>query len=160
MGTKFNGNEDIRRSLNTFIKLQRSINSVSRFLSAQEGNKELSVTQFGILESLYHLGPMSQKALGNKILKTKGNISFVVRNLLSQELISRMQNADDGRFYEIRLMPKGKKLIQNTFPGHAEAIHKAMGVLTAMEQETMQDLCKKLGTTLDKKYNQYSNTEE
>mgnify|MGYP000381933987 CR=1 FL=1 len=40
-----------------------------------------SCSTFGILEALFHLGPLSQKSLGQKVLSTKGNITTIVDNL-------------------------------------------------------------------------------
>ncbi len=41
----------------------------------------LTESQFGVLDSLFHLGPMKQKEIGKKILKSGGNITMVINNL-------------------------------------------------------------------------------
>ena len=75
--SKYNGSKKHVLALNTFVKLVRATNSVcsdvhNHFLS------ELTVSQFGILEALHHLGPMAQKDLATKILKSPGNITTII----------------------------------------------------------------------------------
>ena len=41
----------------------------------------LTESQFAILEALHHLGPLSQKRLSGKILKSGANVTTVVDNL-------------------------------------------------------------------------------
>ena len=41
----------------------------------------LSTSQFAVLDALLHLGPLCQKDLGEKILKTSGNMTMVIDNL-------------------------------------------------------------------------------
>jgi CDGSH-type Zn-finger protein len=43
------------------------------------------------------------------------------------------------------LTTKGRKLISGTFPRHAAKIIEEMGVLSSAEQETLGNLCRKLG---------------
>ena len=68
-------------ALGTFVKLMRAAESVSADVHKEIGEAGLSISQFGILEALYHLGPMSQKEIGAKILKSAGNITMVIDNL-------------------------------------------------------------------------------
>lgn len=105
------------------------------------------MSQFGILEALYHLGPMSQKELGAKILKSPGNLTTIVNNLLKNALIHRIKNEKDKRYYTIELSPKGKQLIEEIFPDHADIINKRFSVLSKNEQQTLGGLLKKLSTT-------------
>ncbi|MBU1566423.1 MAG: MarR family transcriptional regulator, partial [Proteobacteria bacterium] len=117
--SKFTGSKKHVLALNTFVKLVRSTTLVcsdvhNHFLS------ELTVSQFGILEALYHLGPMSQKELASKILKSPGNITTIINNLERNELVRRKVNSEDKRYYTVHLTDNGRSMIERLFPTHAD----------------------------------------
>ncbi|MCP3888092.1 MAG: MarR family transcriptional regulator [Desulfobulbaceae bacterium] len=132
-------------ALNTFIKLVRCTNSVTADIHKNLPSG-LTVSQFGILEALFHLGPMPQKELAQKILKSAGNITTVINNLEKASLVSRTTNDQDRRFYNISLTPKGKRLIQDIFPAHADVILERLSKLTEDEQEILGKLLGKLSS--------------
>jgi MarR family 2-MHQ and catechol resistance regulon transcriptional repressor len=104
-----------------------------------------SKSQFGVLEALYHLGPMSQNKIGHKILRSSGNMTMVIDNLEKRNLVRRERNQEDRRFFIIHLTAEGNQLISTIFPSHAAEIARQLEVLTPTEQLTLGKLCKKLG---------------
>lgn len=132
-------------ALGTFVKLVRCTNSITTDVHDHLSNT-LTISQFGILEALYHLGPMSQKDLATKILKSAGNITTVINNLERSGLVSRNTNATDKRLYSVKLTDKGNALIASLFPRHAEIIAERFANLDEKEQITLGTLLKKLGT--------------
>jgi MarR family 2-MHQ and catechol resistance regulon transcriptional repressor len=94
---------------------------------------------------LFHLGPLQQKAIGQKLLVSKSNVVAVIDKLESQSLLERRRDTDDRRCVYVHLTDKGRDLIQELFPGHAAAIVEEMGCLTAAEQKELGRLCRKLG---------------
>ncbi|MDH4163637.1 MAG: MarR family transcriptional regulator [Nitrospirota bacterium] len=145
MGTKFNGTRDEVRALDTFIKLVRAAGSVSSRVESRFSEIDLTVSQFGVLEALYHLGPLHQKDLAKKILKSTGNITMVVDNLEQRGLVIRSRDDDDRRHFYVTITAAGTKLIRSFFPGHAARITAELSVLTRAEQEELGRLCKKVG---------------
>jgi len=133
------------RALKTYVKLMRATESVTARAHQQLSSLGLTFSQFGVLEALYHLGPMSQSAIGQKILRSSGNMTMVIDNLEKRELVRRERNQSDRRFLIIHLTDKGKKLITRIFPSHAAEITRQFDALTASEQQTLGRLCKKLG---------------
>jgi len=61
MGTRYKGTREETRALNAFIKLVRAAQSVSGRVESHFSEVGLSVSQFGALEALYHLGPSSRR---------------------------------------------------------------------------------------------------
>lgn len=131
-------------ALSTFVKLIRASESVSKDVHTELKTQKLSISQFGILEALYHKGPMCQKEIGLKILKSSGNITMVIDNLEKQGLVERLKNEADRRYYQIHLTPKGSDLIRDIFPAHAKRIAERLAVLSEEEQHTLGTLLKKL----------------
>lgn len=107
--------------------------------------EDLTVSQFGALESLYHLGPMCQTTLGSKLLRSGGNITMVVDNLEKRGLVHRQRDPEDRRMTVITLTKAGEDLISRVFPNHLEEIVHEMSALTPEEQEQLGSLCRKLG---------------
>lgn len=132
-------------ALTTFIKLMRATESVSAAVHRELQTAGLTVSQFGILEALYHLGPMVQKELAVKILKSPGNITMVLNNLEKRGLIVREKSAFDRRASVITATDEGLRLVDALFPAHAKRIVEAMARLSLQEQETLGRLLKKLG---------------
>ena len=145
MGTRYQGEKEEVRALDAFIKLIRAANSVSARVEARLSDIELTVSQFGVLEALYHLGPLFQKDLGRKILKSGGNITMVVDNLEKRGLVVRTRDEKDRRHISVAITPKGQTVIRSFFPGHVERIVREMAALTKAEQEELGRLCKKVG---------------
>jgi MarR family 2-MHQ and catechol resistance regulon transcriptional repressor len=125
--THFKGDSETKRALNALINLSRAANSVQTRLSAGLDRCGITTSQLGILEALFHLGPMCQRALGDKLLRSGGNITMVIDNLEKHGLVERM------------------RLISRVLPLHAKDVVKEMSRLTASEQEELRRLCRKLG---------------
>jgi len=145
MPTHYKGTPQEMRALNTFIKLTRATDSLLARLSRREAFAELTVRQFGVLESLYHLGPMRQGEISAKLLKSGGNITLVVDNLEKRGLVQRERDSNDRRVVVVSLTKAGRELIGRVFPNHVADIVAEMSVLTAEEQEILGRLCRKLG---------------
>ena len=145
MTTRYQGSTAEKRSLDTFIKLARATESFIDRTSSSMTEAGLTTSQFGVLEALYHLGPLCQKDLAAKILKSSGNMTLVIDNLEKRGLVRRERDCDDRRYYRIHLTEQGRTLIGELFPRHASTIHRAMACLTEEEQITLGRLCKKLG---------------
>lgn len=145
MGTHFEGTEEQVRALEAYIKLMRASGSVTARVHRAMTRQRLTVSQFGTLEALYHLGPLSQTELGKKILKTSGNITVVIDNLERRSLVQRQRNQRDRRCVIVTLTDQGRATIEKVFPGHVERIVAEMSALTADEQQQLARLCRKLG---------------
>jgi MarR family 2-MHQ and catechol resistance regulon transcriptional repressor len=70
---------------------------------------------------------------------------MVIDNLEKRNLVRRERDENDRRSFIVRLTEAGNKLIRKIFPPHAEVITAEMNALTAAEQKTLGELCKKLG---------------
>jgi len=146
MPTHYSGTPEEERALNTYIKLTRAADSLATALAGGGTQGDLTPTQFGVLEVLYHLGTMCQSDLGAKLLKSGGNITLVIDNLEKRGLVRRERDEKDRRMVQIYLTSAGEKLISELFPGHVRAIMEGMSALDDREQEMLGYLCRKLGT--------------
>ncbi|MBE2221035.1 MAG: MarR family transcriptional regulator [Anaerolineae bacterium] len=145
MGTHFEGTPEETLALDGYIKLSRAYETVTTRINAHLHDYDLTISQFGVLEAIYHLGPMQPTQLAEKILKSGGNLTLVVSNLVKQGLVTRQQRANDRRCIDVHLTPTGQALVENIMPAHVAGVVETMSVLTQMEQEQLAQLCRKLG---------------
>jgi MarR family 2-MHQ and catechol resistance regulon transcriptional repressor len=145
VGTHYDGSEREEVALDAFIKLMRASSSVGLEMNSHLDEWGLTTSQFGILEAVYHLGPMHQKEIGDKLLKSGGNITVVVNNLEDRDLVTRERMESDRRYVEIHLTEQGRELISNVMPQHVERIVERFDVLTIDEQRQLGELLRKLG---------------
>ncbi len=132
-------------ALNSYTKLMRAAETVTSRTSRTMSAAGLTISQFGVLEALNHKGPLCQRDIAAKILKSTGNITLVIDNLEKQGLVKRERINEDRRYLTIRLTEQGETLIGTTFADVETAIIAEMSALTKDEQETLGRLCKKLG---------------
>src|SRR5689334_18700604 len=134
-----------KRALNAYTKLMRAAESVTGRTTRVMAASDLTISQFGILEALFHKGPLCQRDIAAKILKSTGNITMVIDNLEKRGLVRRERAAEDRRFITIRLTESGEQLIAEVFPRVQAAIVAEMGLLVETEQEELGRLCRILG---------------
>jgi MarR family transcriptional regulator, 2-MHQ and catechol-resistance regulon repressor len=140
--------KEIDLALSTWVKLVRAFSSFNRVAMKDIAEYGITQAQFGVLECLGHLGPMTLGELTRKMLVSGGNMTVVVNNLERDGYVQRIRDAEDRRVFMVRLSPRGKAFFNEIFPKHAECIRKAASVLTAEEQVLLSGLLKKIGRGL------------
>lgn len=133
------------RALNAYTKLMRAAESVTGRVHRVLAEPKLTISQFGVLEALHHKGPLCQKDIGAKILKSSGNMTMVIDNLEKSGLVRRERDSEDRRYLTIHLTEAGIALISKVFAEVEAEIVTEMASLTGNEQELLGCLCKKLG---------------
>lgn len=145
MPTHYPGTKSEIRALNAYITLTRAAESLSAHLIPALARHELTGTQFGVLEVLHHLGPLSQKEIGAKLLKSGGNMTLVIDNLEKRGLATRTRSAEDRRVVHVSLTHRGRELVEATLPDHVAGIVERMAVLSPADQEQLRRLCRAVG---------------
>lgn len=134
-----------KRALNAYTKLMRAAESATGRTGRIMAASDLSISQFGILEALFHKGPLCQRDIATKILKSTGNITMVIDNLERRALVRRERAAEDRRYITIHLTEAGELLIAGVFPRVLAAIVEEMGILAEGEQAELGRLSRMLG---------------
>ncbi|HXE56458.1 MAG TPA: MarR family transcriptional regulator [Gemmatimonadales bacterium] len=138
------------RALRTWIALTRCHAALSRADAQLIRRHGLTPPQFAVLEALYLHGSLPLSQLGERLLVTSGNITYVVDNLVALGYVARDRCATDRRIVYARLTPRGAALLEAAFPAHAEGIERLFEVLTAREQDELRRLLKKLGRATER----------
>ena len=146
MPTRYRGTEAQRLALDAFIKLSRCLSAVQgRLLPSLQKDYGLTESQIGVMEALFHLGPLTQGELCRKILRSGSNVTTVVDNLERNGLVRRERGEDDRRIQVVHLTDTGRSLLDRALPAHVERITELMNTLDPDEQRDLGRLCRKLG---------------
>lgn len=131
-------------NLKALIALSRCAQHVHKleYRTMKEGG--LTVSQFAVLEVLYHKGDLRVSEILEKILATGGNMTVVIDNLVKENLVIRTIDPSDKRVNLIRLTDKGQDLISSIFPGHVQNVDNIFSILTEDEKKQLINVLKKL----------------
>ena len=145
MPTRYRGTPVEVRALDAYIKLSRAADSLTTRIHRHLDASKLTISQFGVLEAVFHLGPLTQRDLAQKLLKSGGNMTLVIDNLEKRGLVRRDRQQEDRRCILVHLTKTGQALIEKIFPDHVAAILAEMSILSESEQEELSRLCRRLG---------------
>lgn len=131
-------------NLKTLIALSRCTQNVHKteYKTIKDGG--LTVSQFAVLEILYHKGDLKVCEIIEKILSTGGNMTVVIDNLVKVNLVKRCTHPKDRRVNLISITEEGKSLMSEIFPKHLENINEIFSNLTSEEKINLIGLLKKL----------------
>lgn len=134
-----------QQALHLFVVLARCCNSVMEQTRQDIVQYGLSVSEFAVLELLYHKGPTPLGVVAERVLLTSGSMTYVIDQLEKQGLVQRIACPKDRRRMYADLTEAGRVKIAAIFPGHAERIRQIMAALSPQEQEQAASLLKQLG---------------
>lgn len=132
-------------ALRLWVILSRAHEAIARHAEADVARHGLTIAEFGILEALYHVGPMLLGELQRKILVSSGGVTYLVDRLEKRGLVRREPSPEDRRARYAALTTDGKRLVARIFPDHARTIERAMSGLTRSDRVRAAAMLKQLG---------------
>jgi MarR family 2-MHQ and catechol resistance regulon transcriptional repressor len=138
-------------ALTMWVKLARASATFSRLTARDIEQYGLTQPQFGVLEMLGHLGPLTTGEISKRMLVTAGCITVILDNLEKGGLVERVRSGEDRRVINVQLTARGQTTFKRVFPKHAKRVTGLASVLTEEEQIHLSDLLKKLGIGLKDK---------
>ena len=136
-------------ALKLWVVLARAMSSVQAHLHESVTRHDLTLTEFAILEVLYHKGPLLLGEVQRRILVSSGGVTYLVDRLTQKGLVERRDCPQDRRARYAALTPAGEALIERVFPEHAACIEKALSGLDTEQQRVAIDLLRTLGRTAE-----------
>jgi MarR family 2-MHQ and catechol resistance regulon transcriptional repressor len=137
--------KDTELSLKLWVVLSRAFDAVQAHAQADVARRGLTIMEFGVMEVLYHKGPLTLGEVQRKILVTSGGVTYLVDRLAAKGLVERRRCETDRRAYYAALTPAGQEMIAEIFPRHAAAIDRALGGLDDAQKEQAVTLLRTLG---------------
>jgi len=125
----------------------RTTNKLTTRIHRHLKDDNLTVSQFAVLEAVYHLGPLCQGELVEKILKSNANLTTVVDSLERKKLVRRERSDTDRRRVTVHLTETGEEMIARVFPRHGEVVAREFISLSREEKTTLTAILKKLSVS-------------
>ncbi|WP_010529188.1 MarR family winged helix-turn-helix transcriptional regulator [Lentibacillus jeotgali] len=132
-------------SLKAFVVLMKASKSVTEYVKKDISRYDMKTNDFAVLEALYHKGNLTVKQISEAVLINAGSMTYVIDKLESKGLLERKPCKDDRRAVYIHITDKGKKLMDDIFPKHQEAIEDLLQDLSVEEKKTVIDILKRIG---------------
>jgi len=139
--------DETAQALRTWIALARAHNAVAQLATADVARHDLTTAEFGVLEVLYHKGPMLLNEVQRRILVSSGGITYLVDRLEKRGLVERRDCPGDRRARLAALTEDGQQLVASIFPAHAATIRAALSGLSAAEKEEVARLLRVIQAT-------------
>ena len=127
-----------------FIALARAFKFIDDWVRPRLASHQLAITEFAVLEVLYHKGPIPLGELSKRILVTGASTNYVVKKLEERGLMSRTAFEQDKRVVLAELTDAGRELIGKVFPRHANDLEIALSGLSTSEKRSVTRLLRKL----------------
>jgi MarR family 2-MHQ and catechol resistance regulon transcriptional repressor len=136
-----------RDALKLWVVLSRAHAAITDRASEQIARYGMTLAEFGVLEALYHKGPLLLGEVQRKLLVSSGGVTYLVDRLERRGLVRRDACPEDRRARYAVLTDEGTAFVRRVFPEHAAAIREAMSGLDTEEQLAATRLLRKLGLT-------------
>jgi MarR family 2-MHQ and catechol resistance regulon transcriptional repressor len=135
---------DRTATLQLIIALGRSMQAIERGVRPHLTECGLGLTEFAVLEVLYHKGPLPLGEIRDRILVTGASTTYVVKKLEERGLMRRRTSAEDQRVVFGELTPKARALMDKVFPAHVDRLRHVTAGLTASEKRVAAQLLRRL----------------
>ena len=135
---------DRAATLQLIIALARALQAIERGVGPHLVQCGLSLTEFAVLEVLYHKGALALGDIRDRILVTGASTTYVVKKLEERGLMRRRACAEDQRVVFGELTAKGRTLIDKVFPGHVERLRLVTAGLSVSQKREASRLLRAL----------------
>jgi MarR family 2-MHQ and catechol resistance regulon transcriptional repressor len=136
---------ELDAALKLWVVLNRAQETVGELAKLDVERGELSLTEFAVMEVLYHKGDLTAGEVSRRVLLRSGSLTYVIDKLVERGMIKRKQCETDRRLTYLHLTAQGIAAMRRIWPGHAAVIELAMSGLTLAEKRTAAQLLKKMG---------------
>ena len=141
---KINYGPEHSLNLKALIALSRTNQRIHRRTADRLVKHGLTLSQFAVLEALYHKGDMSIREIITTVLSSGGNMTVVIHNLVKLGLVTRCVHPEDRRASLVSITPQGAAKIQDIFPGHLTDLEDTFSALDPEEKHQLIALLKKI----------------
>lgn len=127
-----------------FLALMQTSKRVHDRIKEEMTKNKLSITEFSVLEALYHKGKQTIQQIGKSILISSGSMTYVIDKLEQRGLVSRNACPDDRRAIHVLLTDEGNTVMNEIMPTYHELVSDLFGSLSDDDAETFVHLLSKV----------------
>jgi MarR family transcriptional regulator, 2-MHQ and catechol-resistance regulon repressor len=127
-----------------FLMLMQTSRAIQEQIRDDMAKNNLTITEFAVLEVLFHKGKQTIQQLASSVLISSGSMTYVIDKLEQKALLKRNACPEDRRVIHITLTENGLELMNNIMPKHEGFIDFTFDSLTSNEKENLVRLLKKV----------------
>lgn len=136
-------------ALKAYIGLLRTASRLEQVAKKDVRCYGLNITEFSVLELLYHKGTHTTQAIKEKILIASSSTTYVVDQLVKKGCVQREPSLEDQRVTYVSITEAGRALMEKIFPSHAQKIAASFSELSSEELQQLKTILRKI--TYDQK---------
>jgi DNA-binding MarR family transcriptional regulator len=129
--------------------LRSALGRLGRLLRLAHADSDLTPSQYDVLATIAHRGPMRLSELVEHEGLNPTMLSRVVGKLEAFTLISRASDPVDGRVVHLEATPRGRALYLEIRGARTEALGSALRQLSAREREALGEALPVLETLIE-----------
>ena len=146
--------KDTSTPVHAWLVMMKAMQAITRYALANLEETGLGLSDFAVLESLLHKGPLPVNVIGPKVNLTPGSISVAVDRLVAKGLVSRAESSQDRRVRIVALTPRGKSVITPICRAHVETMEKVFAGLSRDELRQLELQLKRVGKQAESLFDQ------
>jgi MarR family 2-MHQ and catechol resistance regulon transcriptional repressor len=132
-----------------YLVLSRAARAAERYDRRHLESLRLGVSDFAVLESLLHKGPLPVNIIGEKVLLTSGSMTAAIDRLERRGLVERRADRDDRRARIVHLTAAGRRTARRAYDRHRRVLERIAEPLSSRERQTLIRLLRKVGLWID-----------
>ncbi|MFB6467849.1 MarR family winged helix-turn-helix transcriptional regulator [Cytobacillus sp. Hz8] len=127
-----------------FFFLMESSKAIQERMKMELTEFSLNLTEFSVLEVLYHKDKQTIQQIVNHVLISSGSMTYVIDKLEQRGLLNRMSCPDDRRAIHIALTNGGQQLMEKIMPKHWKFVNDLFEPFNEEKKTIFIDMLKKI----------------
>ena len=136
-------------ALLAWLHLIRVHNKIEHRSLVLQRRYDLTPARFDVLAHLMAAPGITQQALAERLLVTKGNVCGILDRMVEGGLVERRLDPEDRRANRLYLTSQGQALADEVVPAQEALIKEALSGLDPDQQRLLHQLLRRLDQQLD-----------
>lgn len=127
-----------------FLLLMHTSKAIQEKIRDGISKSKLNITEFSVLEVLYHRGKQTIQQIGSSILISSSSMTYVIDKLEQRGLLRRSPCPKDRRVIHVVMTSEGTALMDELMPEHHELVDSMFNLMNDDERQLFVELLKKI----------------
>lgn len=136
-------------AMSAWLQLVRVHEKLQHHASSHLEGYALTPAQYDVLAQLSDAPGMTQQALAERLMVTKGNVCGLIDRMSERGFVQRKPDPEDRRANLLFVTDLGRDVAEKAIPAYAQFVREHLAVLDESEQRTLEALLRKVEASLD-----------
>jgi DNA-binding MarR family transcriptional regulator len=136
-------------AMSAWLQLVRVHEKLQHHASSHLEGYTLTPAQYDVLAQLSDAPGMTQQALAERLMVTKGNVCGLIDRMSERGFVQRRPDPEDRRANLLFVTDLGRDIAEKAIPAYAQFVREHLAVLDDDEQRALEALLRKVEAALD-----------